>query len=359
MGTMRSPSNEIVEMLSRKLTDICCLQESRWKGKSARKIAGRNSSYKFFWKEDDSGSGCVGVLVAGKWVDNVISVVRHSTRLIMLRLLCGKSIINFACVYAPQPGLFAEEKDRFHEQLLVLVTSVASSETLVIAGDFNSHVGQHSQGFSQHHSGYGYGAWNQERMRILDLCAATDLAVTNTFFRKRNSQLVTYNSGGCTTQVDYIPVRRTELKLVKNANVIENEECIPQLKLLAAVLKIQTPSEKLRFIAAKRKLWRLRQPEVQAEYQNSIKKRRADVTPSCIEDAWKNLKDCLLSGMDKVCGKTKSGRVHHTETWWSNDAVNVVKKKRHKWKQWKLGGSNEEYQLAKKAARRAEYDAKQ
>ena len=113
-------------------------------------------------------------------------------------------------MYAPQLDLSAEEKDHFYEQLLVLVTSVAPSETL-------GHVGQHSQGFSRHHCGYGYGTRNQEGMRVLDICAVTDLAVTNTFFRKRNSQLVTYNSGGCTTQVDYILVRRTELKLVKNA----------------------------------------------------------------------------------------------------------------------------------------------
>ena len=165
----------------------------RWRGKSARKIAGRNSYDKFFWKGDDFGSRGVGVLVAGKWIDNIISVVRHSTRLIMLRLLCGKSIIIFVCVYAPQPGLSAEEKDRFYEQLVVLVTSVATSETLVIAGDFNGHVGQHTQIFSRHDGGYVYGARNQEGMRILDLCAATALAVTNTFFRKRNSQLVTYN----------------------------------------------------------------------------------------------------------------------------------------------------------------------
>ena len=32
-----------------------------------------------------------------------------------------------------------------------------------------------------------------------------------------------------------------------------------------------------------------------------------DVTPSCVEDAWNNLKDCLLSGLDKVCGKIKGG----------------------------------------------------
>ena len=76
--------------------------------------------------------------------------------------------------YAPQPGLSAEEKDRFYEQLLVLVTSVAPSETCV-AGDFNGLVGQHSQGFSQHCGGYGYGIRNQERMRILVLSAATDL----------------------------------------------------------------------------------------------------------------------------------------------------------------------------------------
>ena len=45
------------------------------------------------------------------------------------------------------------------------------------------------------------------------------------------------------TQVDYILVRRTELKLVKNAKVIGNEECIPQHNLIVAELKIQTPSE--------------------------------------------------------------------------------------------------------------------
>ena len=62
-----------------------------------------------------------------------------------------------------------------------------------------------------------------------------------------------------------------------------------------------------------RKLWRLRELEVQAEYQNFIKERCADVKPSCEEDAWNNLKDCLLSEVDKVSGKTKDGRVRHKE----------------------------------------------
>ena len=65
---MRGRSNEIVEMLSRRLIDICCVQEARWRGESAQKTAGRNCYYKFFWKGDDSGSGDVGALAAKKWI---------------------------------------------------------------------------------------------------------------------------------------------------------------------------------------------------------------------------------------------------------------------------------------------------
>ena len=176
MVTMRGRSNDIVEMMSRRLIDICCVQESSWWGESAQKMSGRNSYNQFSQKGNDSGCGGVGVLVAGKWIDNVTSVVRHSTRLIMLQLLCGKPTINFVCVYAPQPGLYPEEKDNFYEQLLVLFTSIAPLEIIVIGEGFNGHVGQHCQEFSRHHGGYGYGTRNQERMSILNLCAATDFA---------------------------------------------------------------------------------------------------------------------------------------------------------------------------------------
>ena len=48
-GTVRGGSNEIVEMLSRRLIesrrliDIGCVQESRWRGETSQKIGGRNS----------------------------------------------------------------------------------------------------------------------------------------------------------------------------------------------------------------------------------------------------------------------------------------------------------------------------
>src|SRR5664279_3466465 len=45
VGTMWGRSGEIVEMMERRRLDFCCLQETRWKGGSARTMG----SCKFFW----------------------------------------------------------------------------------------------------------------------------------------------------------------------------------------------------------------------------------------------------------------------------------------------------------------------
>jgi len=45
-------------MLTHRNTDICCVQESRWKGGSARK---KDTCYKFFWQGDVSGLGGVDI----------------------------------------------------------------------------------------------------------------------------------------------------------------------------------------------------------------------------------------------------------------------------------------------------------
>ena len=74
VGTMRGRSSEIVETLTRRSIDICCIQESRWRGASARMISGKNSRYKFFWVGNDDGTGGVGFLLSEKWVDKVFAI---------------------------------------------------------------------------------------------------------------------------------------------------------------------------------------------------------------------------------------------------------------------------------------------
>ena len=46
---MKGRSLEVVETLERRNIDICCVQETRFRGKSARLFEGKESRYKFIW----------------------------------------------------------------------------------------------------------------------------------------------------------------------------------------------------------------------------------------------------------------------------------------------------------------------
>ena len=74
VGTMRGRSSEVVETVTRRGIDICCVQETRWRGASARLIEGKNSRCKFFWVGNDKGTGGVGILVAEKWIDKIFDI---------------------------------------------------------------------------------------------------------------------------------------------------------------------------------------------------------------------------------------------------------------------------------------------
>ena len=147
---MSGRANEVVEMLKRKV-DVCFLQETRWRGGSARKIEGKYSLYKFFWSDDKSGFGGVGVMLAEKWIEAVLSVKRLNNRCMQIRFSVGTVIVNVISCYAPQDGLSAEERDEFYEQMISLVSSVPDEEMLLVGGDLNGHVSENTACFEDVH----------------------------------------------------------------------------------------------------------------------------------------------------------------------------------------------------------------
>ena len=50
-----------------------------------------------------------------------------------------------------------------------------------------------------------------------------NLAVVNTYFKKKHEHRVTYKSGGKSIQVDYVMCRRRNLRKMCNCKVIVNE----------------------------------------------------------------------------------------------------------------------------------------
>ncbi|PHT91150.1 hypothetical protein T459_06263 [Capsicum annuum] len=77
----------------------------------------------------------------------VVEVKRINDRLMTIKLVIRGFTLNVCSAYAPQVGSEGEEKLRFWEALEEVVRGVPSSEKIVVAGDFNGHIGALPGGF--------------------------------------------------------------------------------------------------------------------------------------------------------------------------------------------------------------------
>ena len=120
-----------------------------------------------------------------------------------------------------------------------MIRVVPSSEKLFIGGDLNGHVGITSAGFEAVHGGFRYGSRNQEGEEVLYFAVAFDLMIANTFFRKRESHLVTFSSGQHSSQIDFVLTRRKNKRACLGCKVIPGECVVSQHKLLVADFHFQ------------------------------------------------------------------------------------------------------------------------
>ena len=347
VGTMTGKRIEVVEMANRRRLDFCCLQETRWRGNGTENITLEDPTtleyvcrYKLFWKGCEGGTAGVGVLVGESWIDKVLEVKRISERIMVLRVIVGKSVLNLVSVYAPQVGLQMEKKEEFLISLRKVLSAVAADERLLVCGDLNGHVGAGVDGFEGVHGGYGYGTRNVEGEMLLEFADAMDLAVANTWFKKAEQKLVTFESvtgnGECKTVLDYILVRQKERKLLKDVKVIPGEPILKQHKLLVCILQLGELGckRKKELFVSKCKVWKLREPEIQQAFEAKVRTEWENkvVDNGDVEVMWGGLKKCLLDAADEICGKTR-GKQRHNETWWWNaEIAELLKEKRRLFK---------------------------
>ena len=355
VGSLKGRGPEVVETLTRRHVDLCAIQEHNWRGASARAIKGKDTVYKFFWSGSPEGRGGVGFLLASEWSKHVMEVKRVSDRIIFLRLVIGSKAFTFVSVYAPQSGLNETEKEKFYDTLQFHIANVPASEVLIPLGDWNGHVGTDCSSFADVHGGRGFGTLNNEGERLLEFARANSLLIGNTCFIKRDSHLVTYCSGGNSTQIDYILYRKSFRKAVRDVKVIPGEECALQHRLVVCDFTVHIPASKKRKFTPRLRSWKLRDPEVANKFREAflLKACSSTVTPpGCsVEDLWSNLKTQLLDSAEEACGFSKNHQWKR-ETWWWNASVgDAIAKKRSCYKSLKAleqsDASDSEIALAK------------
>ncbi|XP_051790361.1 craniofacial development protein 2-like [Erpetoichthys calabaricus] len=226
---MTAKGKELADMMERRKFDILCVQEIKWKGSKARWIGG---GFKLFYHGVDGRRNGVGVILKEQYVKSVLEVKSVSGRVMNMKLEIGGVMMNIVSAYAPQVGCAMGEKEDFWSELDEVMNSVPKGQKVVIEADFNGHVGEGNSGDEEVMGRYGVKERNEEGQRIVDFAKRMDMAVVNTYFKKREEHRITYKSGGRCTQVDYILCRRVDLKEIEDCKVVAGESVVKQHRMV-------------------------------------------------------------------------------------------------------------------------------
>nr|GEU96952.1 hypothetical protein [Tanacetum cinerariifolium] len=212
VGSLTRKLLELCDTLRRHKVDIACFQETKWKGSRARE----GNGYKLWYSGSSNARNGVGIILAGRLKDNVVRVTRRSDRIMAILVVIEGETANVISAYAPQVGLSDAEKKRFWDALDELVRECPTDQRLIIGGDLNGHIGAAADGYTGVHGGFGFGDRNEEGCTILEFATAHELVVANSFFKKSDAHLITFQSGGHNTQINYLLVRRGDLRACKD-----------------------------------------------------------------------------------------------------------------------------------------------
>ena len=231
---MTGRKRELSDMMERRNVDILCLQETKWKGSKARNIGG---GCKIFYNGADGRKNGIEIVLREKLAESILEVKRVSDRLMGMKLEVKRSILNIVSAYVPQVNNSLEEKNDFWEDLYGLIESISKEERIVLGADLNGHVGEGTIGDEEIMGRYGAGTRNKKGSMVVDFGKKMDLAIVNTYFKKKDEHRVTYKSGRKSTQVDYVMYKRRNLKKMCDCKVILNE-CVAKQHRMVICKKV-------------------------------------------------------------------------------------------------------------------------
>ncbi|KAI5626699.1 hypothetical protein C0J50_13659 [Silurus asotus] len=157
----------------------------------------RSESVEGFYYGVDGKRNGVGVILKEEYSKRVVEVKRLSDRMIIVKLEVEGMMINvIVCCEM-------EAKEKFWCQLDEVVDGVPRNGRLVIEADFNGHVGEGNRGDEEMMGWYGLKERNMEGKMVVDFAKRREIAVVNTYFKKKEDHSVMYKSGGrCTQDLD-------------------------------------------------------------------------------------------------------------------------------------------------------------
>ncbi|KAK3544259.1 hypothetical protein QTP86_008714 [Hemibagrus guttatus] len=197
---------------------------------------------------------------------------------------------------------------------------------------------------------FGVKERNLEGQMVVDFAKRMDMAVVNTYFQKREEHRVTYESGGRSTQVDYVLCRRGNLKYISDCKVVVGESVVKQHRMVVCRMTLMVCKKKRSKIEIEKKTkwWKLKKEECCEELRQKFRKALGGQV--VLSDDWETTAEVIRETGRKVLGVSSGRRKEDKETWWWNEEVqDSIQRKRLAKKKWDRDRTEENRQKYKES----------
>ena len=138
----------------------------------------------------------------------------------------------------------------------------------------NGHIGEENNGGEECMGRHGLRRRYDEGQAEVDFAKRMGPIIPNTFFVKKQAHKITFSSGGRSTQVDYVIVRRRRIKDVVDTKVVVWKCVATQHKRVVSTLIVWTKWKGAAKALKKIKWWKLKRPKCEKQIQNGSDRKR-------------------------------------------------------------------------------------
>ena len=214
-----------------------------------------------------------------------------------------------------------------------MIESISKEERIVLGADLNGHVGEGNIGDEEIMGRYAAGTRNKEGSMVVDFGKRMNLAIVNTYFKKKDEHRATYKRGEKSTQVDYVMCRRRNLKELCDCKVILNECVAKHQRILVCKMALMVKKKKAEKVKPKIRWWKLKETSYQEAFRQEVT--RILGGKDGLLDEWDKTAEMLGKTAETVLGVTFGKRKQDRETWWWNEEVpKSIKEKKEAKKAW-------------------------
>ena len=213
-------------------------------------------------------------------------------RICKLTIYKKRNNIVIISAYAPTLAVskkHPEQCELFYEKLESLIHTVNERDLLVIAGDFNAKTGSAYKDFKNEMGRFGKGEVNENGTELLEFCARNSLTLTNTIFQHQMKHRATWQAPETPNrnhangelrrhpvrnQIDYIIVRRRDLKSIHDSRSYSGTQTRSDHRLILATVKDAIPTQKRKYNATiKPDYDKLRIPDFSDLYKQTLQEK--------------------------------------------------------------------------------------